>query len=174
MNVFVGDVMITHVITVNIEDNIEKAASIMKKGKIGSVVVMDGKDVRGMLSTSDIVYKYVAEGMHTAKVSEIMTRDLITITPERTIEEAARLMAQNKIERLPVFNNKKLIGIITSGDILKIEPALFEILLEKAKISNVVKNDNDVDIGECELCGNFTDDVEEHDGVYMCSECQKR
>ncbi|MCK9152020.1 CBS domain-containing protein [Methanobacterium alcaliphilum] len=66
-------------------------------------------------------YDEIAEGMTKAAlilVEEIMTRKLITITPEKSISDAAELMDKHDVKRLPVVDEKKLIGIITRGDLI--------------------------------------------------------
>lgn len=173
LNVLVGEVMKKDVKKVNIEDNVEKAAKMMKKYHIGSVVVMGEKNVKGIVTTEDIVYRYVA-GKRGNKVSDVMTRDLITISPNRTIEEAARLMADKKVKKLLVFEKERLVGIITSTDILNIEPALYEILLERIKIRRpgIRAPSAGAQFMQCEVCGNYSDDIKEMDGVWICDECE--
>ena len=151
-NVSVKEVMTRSIKSINASDPIGKAAKMMKKYRIGSVLVMSGNKAAGILSTRDIVYKHIAMGKgKTAK--DIMSKNMIKISPDKTIEEAARLMVSKKIEKLPVFAKEKLVGIITNNDILKVEPALFDILLERMKMG-------------------ASDDVREVDGVYTCAECR--
>jgi signal-transduction protein with cAMP-binding, CBS, and nucleotidyltransferase domain len=63
-------------------------------------------------------------------VSEIMTKDVITISPEETIEEAAKTMAENKIKKLPVVEEGKIVGIITASDLIAFEEQLVKKLSE--------------------------------------------
>lgn len=169
-NIKVGEVMTTNVKTVSLDETVKKSAELMRNEKIGSVVVMGDKNVKGIVTTSDIVYKYVADNKGQF-VKDIMTVDPVSISPNKTIEEAARLMAERRIEKLLVFNMNKLVGIITNNDIIKIEPALYEVLLEKLKMGSSPKNEDDFDYVECEVCGNYSDTVEELNGEYVCSEC---
>jgi CBS-domain-containing membrane protein len=103
-----------------------------------------------------------------------MSKDLITISPDKVIEDAARLMVKKGIEKLLVFDKGKMIGIITSTDILTIEPALFEILLERMKIDGGPTREDQVEFEECERCKKYSDDIEEVNGVYLCRECRSR
>lgn len=171
LSVRVGEVMNRKVRTVGVDETIDNAARIMREEKIGSVVVTGDKNVKGIVTTSDIVYKHVAE-KRGAKVSDIMTTDIISISPDKTIEEAARLMVEKNIEKLLVFELGSFVGIITTNDILRIEPALFEILLERMKISSRGIREEEFEFLECEACGNFADDIEEVSGAYLCSECR--
>lgn len=170
-SVRIGEVMNRSVRTVDMDEPIENAARMMKEEKIGSVVVMGAKNVKGIVTTSDIVYKHVAEGRGSV-VSDIMTTDIASISPEKTIEDAAHLMVERGVEKLLVFNMDRLAGIITSNDILKIEPSLFETLLEMLKSVRKGIREEEFEFLECEICGNYTDDIEEVNGVYTCSECK--
>jgi len=167
--VLVKEVMKRDVKRVNEDDGIDSAAKIMKQFKIGSVIVMANDKMKGILTTSDIVYKFVAD-KRGSKVRDIMSRDVITISQDETIEDAAKMMVKHNIEKLPVVQGQKLIGIITANDILKVEPALFEVLLERIKMGGVQKEDRP-ESGECERCGNYSDELKEEDGIWVCPEC---
>ncbi len=168
----VGEVMRTDIKKVDMEDSIETAAQIMRDERIGSVVVTGEKNVKGIVTTSDIVYKHVASGIG-EKVKEIMSTELVTIEPDKTIEEAARLMVNRRIEKILVFSGSTLVGIITNNDILRIEPALFEILLERIKMGAAPKPEEDENLVTCESCGNYSDSIEEINGEYVCAECRE-
>ena len=169
-NVLVKEVMTKNIKSIDVSDPIENAAMLMKKYRVGSVLVMSGKKVVGILSTRDIVYKHTAMGKGKL-AKDIMSKNLIKISPNKTIEEAARLMVSKSIEKLPVFDRDKLVGIITNNDILKVEPALFNILLERMKMG-ARRARAETDFAQCEVCGNYSDDVKEVDGVYTCAECR--
>lgn len=170
LNVLVGDVMTKKIIRTDMHDSVERAAQIMRDEKIGSVVAMSGHHVSGIVTTTDIVYKYVASKKGT-QLKDIMSTNLVKISPSATIEEAARLMVKHNVEKVLVFDKDTLVGIITNNDIIQVEPAIVEILLERMKMgaSSPLK---DVSITECESCGNFSDSIEEIDGVYLCQECR--
>jgi len=170
-NVLVREVMKKNVKCVAPDDRVEKAANIMKKEDIGSVLVMDKYNLVGILTTTDIVYKYVA-GKSGKFVRDIMTKDVVRISPNITIEEAAMLLSKKKIKKLPVFDKGKLVGIITATDILKIEPALYEILLERMRIGSKQKIKREIDYGQCERCGNYTSDLIEIEGEQICEDCR--
>lgn len=129
----VREVMKKEVIKVDTDDAVTEAAKKMKKHGVGSVMVMNGSNYAGIITTTDIVYKHVAE-QRGDKCGDIMTEELVVIGPEATIEDAARKMTKYRVEKLPVLENAKLVGIITNNDILKVEPELFEILIERLKM----------------------------------------
>jgi len=129
----VREIMKKEIVSVNSEDDIDSAAKKMKKHGVGSVMVMNGQNYLGIITAMDIVYKHVADKSG-SKCKDIMTEDLITIDTESSIEDAARKMTEYGVEKLPVLENGKLIGIITNNDILRVEPEMFEILVERLKI----------------------------------------
>lgn len=169
LNILVKEIMKKDVKVVKPSETIKKAAIILKKNNIGSVLI-DGKSP-GIVTATDIVYKYVAAGKGRT-VKDIMTKDVIRISPGKTIEQAARLMTERNVEKLPVYEKDRLVGIITATDVLRVEPALFETLLERIRISSVPEKDDQMEFFECETCGNYSDDVKEINGVYVCSECE--
>ncbi|MBI4018418.1 MAG: CBS domain-containing protein [Candidatus Aenigmarchaeota archaeon] len=171
-NVLVGQIMQRNVKTVELGESVENAARIMKESRIGSVVITGEKHVKGIVTSTDIVHKYVAEKKG-GNVEDIMTTDLVKISPNRTIEEASRLMVSKKVEKLLVFDKELFVGIVTATDILKVEPALVETLLERMKLgTRSGRGEEELGFSQCENCGNYTDDTEEVGGAYVCSECR--
>ena len=170
----VKEVMRTDVITIDIEDSIENAAKLMKKHKIGSLIVTGAKKIKGIITVEDIVYKHIAEKRGN-KVNEIMSENLVTIDPTKSIEEASSIMVENKIKKLPVMEGEKLVGIVTASDIIRVEPVLYEVLLERLKIGGKTFKTGSAGgpIDQCEVCSNFGDDIREIDGVWVCPECEE-
>jgi CBS domain-containing protein len=98
-------------------DNVYEVAVKMKENNVGSIPIVDGSRIVGVITDRDIVTRCVAE-KHPAssKVEDIMSRDLITIGPEADVSEAAHLMAENQIRRLPVVEGDTLVGMVSLGD----------------------------------------------------------
>jgi CBS domain-containing protein len=116
----VKDIMTWHVVVVGIDQSIFDAAQLMTSHHVGCVVILDGETLLGIVTERDFVRRVVAEKLPlNAKVSEIMSKPVITINPDATIKEAATLMASNKLRRLPVLENNKLVGIIVASDIVR-------------------------------------------------------
>lgn len=171
----VEEVMNTDVKTVDMDDDIKKAAEIMAKHRVGSVLVMGQKHLKGILTAEDIVHKHVAKGLG-EKVSDIMTKNPYTITSDKTIEEASEIMARERIKKLPVLKGDTIVGIVTASDIIRVEPALYEILLEQLRIHRpemLKVKDAVSEMDQCESCGNYSDDLKEVGGIWMCSECRE-
>jgi CBS domain-containing protein len=97
--------------------SLKQAAKIMSDKNIGSLVVVKGKNISGILTEKDIL-KNISD--LDKKIHSAMSKNVITINENVDIDEAAMLMSKNKIKRLPVLDheNGKLIGIITSTDLV--------------------------------------------------------
>src|SRR5690348_652642 len=116
----VSDVMTTEVETVQMNSTLEEAASIMKVENVGAIPVVDeDNDLVGIITDRDIVVRCVAEGKDPAdtNVEEVLSHELETIEPDVDVEEAARLMADRRIRRLPVCEDGELVGMISIGDL---------------------------------------------------------
>ncbi len=118
MLVKVKQIMTTDVSTVTPNDTVTKAASIMKQLNVGSVPVIDGSRVVGIVTDRDITLRGIAKGGDpNQKISEIMTSDVKYATPDMDVHAVADLMAENQVRRLPVIDNDKLVGIVAIGDL---------------------------------------------------------
>ncbi|HOS69788.1 MAG TPA: CBS domain-containing protein [Bacillota bacterium] len=118
MLVKVKQIMTTDVSTVTPNDTITKAASIMNQLNVGSVPVIDGNRVVGIVTDRDITLRGVAKsGNPNQKISEVMTTDVKYATPDMDVHAVADLMAENQVRRLPVIDNDKLVGIVAIGDL---------------------------------------------------------
>jgi CBS domain-containing protein len=113
----VKDLMTKNVITINLKKSISDAALLMKAKKIGSLVVIDGETPVGIVTERDFVRRAVANKLQfDESISEIISKPLVTIDPDSTLEEAARLMLEKKIRRLLVLEEEKIRGIIVASD----------------------------------------------------------
>lgn len=126
MSLEVHDIMVDKIITIKIDATVKDAAKLMNKYEIGClVVVKNGKPV-GMITERDLLKRVLArsEKIKHKKVVEVMSKPLISAAPNMEIEEAAKLMFQKKIKKLPIVEKGKLIGLLTLTDILRIQPQL--------------------------------------------------
>lgn len=110
----------TSVVSVNPETLVSAACVMMRDRHIGSLVVLDTDRLVGLVTERDIIAKVVAVGRSptTTKVNEIMTRNVITCTPQTTTQQAKDLMAEHRIRHLPVMDGRRVVGMISSRDIL--------------------------------------------------------
>ncbi|MCQ2418295.1 MAG: CBS domain-containing protein [Clostridia bacterium] len=116
------DFMTRKVITISQDETVATAARLLARYNIGAlpVVSREGK-LRGMVTDRDVVLRCVAhdEDPHEIKISEIMSRRIISVSPEESADLCAEKMAEAQIRRLPVEQNGKLVGMISLGDMAK-------------------------------------------------------
>ena len=114
----VSDVMTPNPRTVQLSDTIEDAAKIMRDEDTGAVPVIEDDRVVGMITDRDIVIRAVADGDFECTIDDIVSDDVVCATPEMTTAEAAELMGEHQIRRLPVVDDDdRLVGIVSIGDI---------------------------------------------------------
>jgi len=113
----VKDFMTKDIITIDIQKTILATAMLMSEKMIGCVVITDGKMPVGIATERDFVRRVVARNLSPdMKISEIMSKPLITIDPDSSLRDAARLMLKHKVRRLPVIKENRLVGIIVASD----------------------------------------------------------
>jgi len=171
----VGDVMTRGVICVDQSDTIQKAAEVLKKNNISSVIVTKKGDGVGIVTERDIIIKIVAESKDPKRIkaSDVMTSPLITIGPEASIDDAATIMRDKDIRRLVVTQKGKIIGVISEFDIVKVEPTLHTLIQEKSQweISSAYAAEEGTVTGMCEVCGEYSESLRSVDGRMTCEEC---
>lgn len=120
----VRDIMSRAVKTVRPSSTVKEAVEKMNKFGIGSVVVVEGDRPLGIITERDILRRVVEGGMEpsVAKAKDVMSAPLITIPEGATAEEAARLMGERGIKKLPVVSGGRLVGIVTSTDLIRHTP----------------------------------------------------
>ncbi|MEH0821422.1 MULTISPECIES: CBS domain-containing protein [Micromonospora] len=122
----VSDVMTRQVVYLPAETPLDEAARVMKESDIGDVVVTDGATLAGMLTDRDIVVRAVAERADpgTTTIGSIITREVVMIEQHCTANEAAALMRERNIRRVLVCDNdRKLVGIVSLGDLaMQLDP----------------------------------------------------
>lgn len=112
------EIMTKEAITVTMKDNVYEIAVKMKENDIGFVPVVEGRKLIGVVTDRDLVIRGYAERRSgSAAVEEVMSKDITTVSPDTTVDEAAKLMAKDKIRRLPVVENGELVGVVAIGDL---------------------------------------------------------
>ena len=171
----VKDVMSSPVRTVGENDDIAKVAKTMTRKNIGSVVVVDKKrNPLGMITEKDVVQRVAAKGLHPTKIKagRIMSKPLHTVEPTVDVKEALRKMRHLDVKRFAVMDAGKLVGIVTATDIVRITPALIDVMEEKSKIAPITgPRAASALAGYCDECGSWSDDLKGHDGSFLCSDC---
>jgi len=170
------DVMTNNPVIISPEKTVLETAEFMKKEKVGSLLVGTKNILEGIVTEQDLVYKIIAKKADpkTVLVKEIMTKRVITITPKNDIIQAMKRMSELNVRRLPVVEGDEIIGLVTEKDILKVQPELIEIVIDKIKIreeerkpiKKITENE-----GICSFCGEYATELYEVDGVPVCKNC---
>ncbi|WP_083857310.1 CBS domain-containing protein [Anoxybacillus gonensis] len=110
--------MTRQVATVTPDQSVQEAAQLMNEHNVGAIPVVENGKVKGMITDRDIALRTTAQGLTpSTPVSQVMTSDVVTGTPNMSVDEAAKVMAKNQIRRLPIVQNNELCGIVALGDI---------------------------------------------------------
>ena len=113
----IKDIMSKDIECCSLLDNMYEVAVKMKELNVGAIPIVDEKRLVGMITDRDIVIRGVAEkNPGSTKVEKIMSDQLVTVTCDTTTNQAAKLMAEHQIRRLPVVEGENLIGIVSLGD----------------------------------------------------------
>jgi len=126
----VHEVMERNIIVATPQDSILYCAKVMAKNKIGCIVIVEERKVVGILTEQDISRKVIAQELdprHTL-AQDVMSQNVVFVESLVELQSAIQLMGTNQIKHLPVIDNGELVGLITSKDIVAIEPLLIEYL----------------------------------------------
>ena len=132
----VSEFMTKDVVKVTTETSVRKCAEVMAAEHVSSTTVTEDEAIVGIITEKDLARKIVAKGVDADKVmaKDIMTTDLVTVEPEASLYDAMLKLNKKKITHLPVVRNNVIIGIITSMDILKVQPSYMEILANPTNV----------------------------------------
>jgi len=149
---YVGWSMKTYLITVSPDTSVLKARELMDQHKISHLPVTDGRaHLLGIVTDRDLKQAWASPAstlsvyeltyvLQKLTVETIMTRDLVTATPDMTIERAARLIHDHKIGALPVVKDEKLVGIITSTDLMEVRLMALGMSDDSSRLSILARN----------------------------------
>ncbi len=104
------------------QDTLKDAVNLMAKENIGVLAIIDGDKLKGIITERDILRRVVAKNIdiEKTKVSDVMTKDPVTVNYDSSILEVTRLMSENNFRRLLVIKNGKVVGIITAKDVIEV------------------------------------------------------
>ncbi len=113
----IKEIMTNDVKTLNTNDSVSKASTMMKEINVGAIPVVENNKIVGIVTDRDIVLRFVSKDqIPNQKVSQVMTTNIVSVSPDTDVHEAADIMAQKQIRRLPVVENGNLVGIVSIGD----------------------------------------------------------
>jgi len=126
----ITEIMTKHVITLSLEDDLETAEHLFKKNRIRHIPIVSGGHVIGMLSKTDLLRISFADSINEEDtvesmvynmfdIGQVMTKSLETITTKTTIKEVAEILSEREYHALPVLQFGRLVGIVTSTDLIK-------------------------------------------------------
>ena len=138
----VSEIMTKAAVIDQSDDTLAEAARKMWAQQTGSLLVMDGEDLVGIVTERDVL-KAVAAGsrLDETRVSEVMTKDLVMVGPGTSLREAAKIMADRWIRHLPVVDGGKLVGVLSQRDLAGVlagalnEPEAFHQLVEGSELA---------------------------------------
>jgi CBS domain-containing protein len=137
----VSEIMTGAAVTDQSDDTLAEAARKMWKQQTGSLLVVDGEDLVGIVTERDVL-KAVATGvlLEETRISQVMTKDLVTVGPGTSLREAAKVMADKWIRHLPVLDGGKLVGVLSQRDLAGVlagalnEPDALQELVESSEL----------------------------------------
>jgi CBS domain-containing protein len=99
--------------------SVVEAARVMREEDIGSLPITDNEQLVGLITDRDITTRVVAEAADptATAVGDVYSRDIVSVEPDKELEEALRLMARHQVRRLPVVENGRLVGIVAQADV---------------------------------------------------------
>ena len=171
----VREAMSSPVIMVGENDSAADAAGVMKKHRIGAIIVHGGESQPvGIVTERDLVYRVIAEGRSPSetRVKDVMSSPLMTVDPEASLEEAMEMMNENNVRRLGVVYRGSLEGVISDKDIIRIMPTIIEIVRERSKIQSGDRSSGASVVGYCERCEMYTSNLRSVDGEFLCEDCR--
>lgn len=144
MSIKIHDIMVHKVITAKKDTTVKDAVELMNKYEIGCLVVVENGKPVGIITERDLLKRVLTKSkrLKNMKVMEIMSKPVLSVTPNVEIEDAGKLMIQNKIKKLPIVEKGNLLGLVTLTDILRIQPQLirkYKIYRHLSKISGKIK-----------------------------------
>jgi CBS domain-containing protein len=103
------------------DDTVFDSLQLMAEKEIGALLVMDEGRLVGIVTERDYARKVILEGKSSksSTVAEVMTKRVLCVTPERTIDECMALMTDKRARHLPVLDHKRVVGVISIGDLVK-------------------------------------------------------
>ena len=178
-SMFVKDIMSVNVVTMLPDATVFEVASLMTKMDIGSIIIIDKDRPLGIITEADIVRRVITakRDPQTTAAREVMSSPIVHVEPGTGLTEAMRVMAKSNIRRVAVLKNDSLAGIITSRDLLRWSPELIDILVESLRLRSEGAKVKDVPDeiaygGECDSCGEYSTDLLEEDGDFLCESCR--
>jgi CBS domain-containing protein len=107
--------------SVNSSATVAEAVATMNHHRIGAILVLDGENLVGIFTERDVLRRVVGAGLDPgkARVADMMTKNLVTVTPDTTVEQSMVLFTEKRCRHLPVIGEGKLVGLVSIGDVTR-------------------------------------------------------
>ncbi|HEX5766516.1 MAG TPA: CBS domain-containing protein [Woeseiaceae bacterium] len=114
-------------------DTVFDSLRVMADKGVGALLVMDGEKLVGIVTERDYARKVILEGKSskTLQVSDVMTTRVLCVTPDRNVDECMALMTDNRVRHLPVLDHKRVVGVVSIGDLVKATIGEQQILIDQ-------------------------------------------
>lgn len=114
-------------------DTVLDSLKLMSEKGVGAMLVMDGDKLVGIVTERDYARKVILEGKSSkdTTVSEIMSGKVLCVTPDRTVDECMALMTDKRARHLPVIDQKRVVGVVSIGDLVKAMISEQQILIDQ-------------------------------------------
>jgi len=126
----VCEIMNKNLISIDSNKTILDAFKLYRDTKVGSLIVIDNNRLVGIITERDLIEKTIDKDINNSLVNEIMSSDVITISPLDNLENALKIMKKNRVKKLPVISSGRIKGIITITDIAYARPELTKRFIE--------------------------------------------
>ncbi len=176
----VRDLMTKQIVSLPMESSVVDAAREMTNRGIASVLLTAGDAYVGIVTDRDIISKVVARTLqpHRVRLADVMTSPLVSIRDDASVQAAAEAMRNNKIRRLVVTHEGQIVGIISESDIIRVEPELHFLIRERSRLGlggvAPLEPSRPLINGFCEDCENYSEDLRNVDGRWLCEDCRGR
>lgn len=129
MSIELRDIMVRQVINVDADASLKDVVTLMNRYEIGSVIICKNQLPVGIVTERDLLKRVLANvpGLEHIKVEQIMSKPVVTGKPDMELEQAITLMIERKIKKLPIIDDKKLLGLVSLTDILRFQPQLIRV-----------------------------------------------
>ena len=110
-----------------------EAVRLLSEKEIGSLLVMEDGKLKGIFTERDYARKVILEGKSSksSTVAEVMTTRVLCVSPERTVDECMALMTDKRARHLPVLDHKRVIGVVSIGDLVKAMISEQQVLIDQ-------------------------------------------
>jgi len=174
--ILVKNIMAKPAIQINHDKTVQDAAQVMVKHRVGSIIVVKDSNPIGIITETDINKKVVAPGKDPRKLKtkNIMSAPLVFSNPDEDILVTVEKMKKHKVKRIPVVEKGKIVGIVADTDVARASPDMLDILDFRLKMRSFKPSvEESVTSGICEVCGEYSVDLQFVDDQWVCENCRE-